>query len=82
MCSVKKGSVLVTRMESITTYKNQHGQPRSGKKFMTFTPFGSSAFLKYSKNTAVFQIIIVLITRRCLVVSNNDDFSTVVLAKL
>ncbi|KAI5000343.1 hypothetical protein ZWY2020_004932 [Hordeum vulgare] len=29
---VKKGSVLLTRMESITTYKNQHGQRRSGKK--------------------------------------------------
>ncbi|KAI5022317.1 hypothetical protein ZWY2020_059047 [Hordeum vulgare] len=27
--AVKKGSVLVTRMESITTYKNQHQQPRS-----------------------------------------------------
>ncbi|KAE8787011.1 hypothetical protein D1007_39069 [Hordeum vulgare] len=27
---VKKGYVLVTRMESITTYKNQHGQQRSG----------------------------------------------------
>ncbi|KAI4996325.1 hypothetical protein ZWY2020_048116, partial [Hordeum vulgare] len=26
------GSVLLTRMESITTYKNQHGQRRSGKK--------------------------------------------------
>ncbi|XBJ24925.1 hypothetical protein VPH35_002701 [Triticum aestivum] len=26
---VKKGSVLLTRMESITSYKNQHGQPRS-----------------------------------------------------
>ncbi|XP_044427755.1 uncharacterized protein [Triticum aestivum] len=25
---VKKGSVLLTRMESITAYKNQHGQPR------------------------------------------------------
>ncbi|KAI4980047.1 hypothetical protein ZWY2020_016800, partial [Hordeum vulgare] len=29
---VKKGSVLVTRMESITTYQNQHRQQRSGKK--------------------------------------------------
>ncbi|KAE8793151.1 hypothetical protein D1007_32253 [Hordeum vulgare] len=29
---VKKGSVLLTRMESITTYKNQHGQRRSGKR--------------------------------------------------
>ncbi|KAI4987505.1 hypothetical protein ZWY2020_020305 [Hordeum vulgare] len=29
---VKKGSILVTRMERITTYKNQHRQPRSGKK--------------------------------------------------
>ncbi|KAI5016219.1 hypothetical protein ZWY2020_006070 [Hordeum vulgare] len=28
---VKKGSVLVTRMESITTYQNQHRQPRSGE---------------------------------------------------
>ncbi|KAI5012997.1 hypothetical protein ZWY2020_027951 [Hordeum vulgare] len=27
--AVKKGSVLLTRMESITTYKNQHGQRRS-----------------------------------------------------
>uniref|UniRef100_M8C784 Uncharacterized protein n=1 Tax=Aegilops tauschii TaxID=37682 RepID=M8C784_AEGTA len=27
---VKKGYVLVTRMESITAYKNQHGQHRSG----------------------------------------------------
>ncbi|KAI5008938.1 hypothetical protein ZWY2020_009986 [Hordeum vulgare] len=29
---VKKGFVLLTRMESITTYKNQQGQRRSGKK--------------------------------------------------
>ncbi|KAM3190360.1 hypothetical protein ACQJBY_068492 [Aegilops geniculata] len=27
---VKKGSVLLTRMESITAYKNQRGQPKSG----------------------------------------------------
>ncbi|KAI4964199.1 hypothetical protein ZWY2020_006859 [Hordeum vulgare] len=33
---VKKGYVLLTRMESITTYKNQHGQQRSGKNFMAF----------------------------------------------
>ena len=35
LCSVKKGSVLVTRMESITGYKNKHGQHRTGKMFMT-----------------------------------------------
>ncbi|KAI4972050.1 hypothetical protein ZWY2020_002975 [Hordeum vulgare] len=40
--AVKKGSVVVTRMESITTYKNQHRQPRSGtrgrlRKGMTLT---------------------------------------------
>ena len=35
LSSVKKGSVLVTRMESLTAYKNKHGQHKSGKMFMT-----------------------------------------------
>jgi hypothetical protein len=34
--AVRKGSVLLTRMESITAYKNQHGQNGPGKLFMTF----------------------------------------------
>ncbi|KAI4991872.1 hypothetical protein ZWY2020_040258 [Hordeum vulgare] len=39
---VKKGSVLLTRMESITTYKNQHGQRRSGTQDQSNTPVSAN----------------------------------------
>ncbi|KAI4973906.1 hypothetical protein ZWY2020_041687 [Hordeum vulgare] len=39
---VKKGSVLVTRMESITTYQNQHRQPRSGTQDQSNTPVSAN----------------------------------------
>jgi hypothetical protein len=35
LCSVKKGLVVLARMETIT-YKNQRGQHGSGKLFMSF----------------------------------------------
>ncbi|KAI4977605.1 hypothetical protein ZWY2020_005701 [Hordeum vulgare] len=40
--AVKKGSVLLTRMESITTYKNQHGQRRSGTQDQSDTPVSAN----------------------------------------
>uniref|UniRef100_A0A453N9A6 Uncharacterized protein n=1 Tax=Aegilops tauschii subsp. strangulata TaxID=200361 RepID=A0A453N9A6_AEGTS len=40
--SVKKGSVLLTRMESITAYKNQRGQPRSGTPEQSDTPVSAN----------------------------------------
>ncbi|KAE8815695.1 hypothetical protein D1007_06884 [Hordeum vulgare] len=39
---VKKGSVLLTRMESIKTYKNQHGQRRSGTQDQSDTPVSAN----------------------------------------
>nr|XP_020178971.2 uncharacterized protein LOC109764578 isoform X2 [Aegilops tauschii subsp. strangulata] len=39
---VKKGSVLLTRMESITAYKNQRGQPRSGTPEQSDTPVSAN----------------------------------------
>ncbi|KAE8789163.1 hypothetical protein D1007_36648 [Hordeum vulgare] len=39
---VKKGFVLLTRMESITTYKNQPGQRRSGTQDQSDTPVSAN----------------------------------------
>ncbi|KAE8797587.1 hypothetical protein D1007_27242 [Hordeum vulgare] len=39
---VKKGSVLLTRMEIITTYKNQHGHRRSGTQDQSDTPVSAN----------------------------------------
>nr|XP_040253238.1 uncharacterized protein LOC109745299 isoform X3 [Aegilops tauschii subsp. strangulata] len=39
---VKKGSVILTRMESITAYKNQRGQPRSGTPEQSDTPVSAN----------------------------------------
>uniref|UniRef100_N1R528 Uncharacterized protein n=1 Tax=Aegilops tauschii TaxID=37682 RepID=N1R528_AEGTA len=39
---VNKGSVLLTRMESITAYKNQRGQPRSGTPEQSDTPVSAN----------------------------------------
>ncbi|XBH62488.1 hypothetical protein VPH35_116702 [Triticum aestivum] len=39
---VKKGSVLLTKMESITAYKNQRGQPRSGTPEQFDTPVSAN----------------------------------------
>ncbi|XP_040248248.2 LOW QUALITY PROTEIN: uncharacterized protein [Aegilops tauschii subsp. strangulata] len=39
---VKKGSVLLTKMESITAYKNQRGQPRSGTPEQSDTPVSAN----------------------------------------
>ena len=45
-------------------------------------PFDSLVFLKYSKNTAVFWITMVLITTRCLAAIKNNGFKTAVLGRL
>ncbi|XP_044416271.1 uncharacterized protein [Triticum aestivum] len=42
LCAVKKGFVLLTKMESITAYKNQRGQPRSGTPEQSDTPVSAN----------------------------------------
>ena len=50
---VEKGSVVVTRMESITAYIKRHGEHKSGKMFMTF---------KLSLTLAIMQKILACLT--------------------
>jgi hypothetical protein len=40
--AVRKGSVLLTRMESITAYKNQHGQNGPGTQEQSDTPVSAN----------------------------------------
>ncbi|XP_048572277.1 uncharacterized protein LOC125552688 isoform X2 [Triticum urartu] len=54
---VKKGYVLITRMESITSYKNQYGQHRSGQMFMTFKLPLTFAIIRKILDRLIFKTV-------------------------
>ncbi|KAI4997120.1 hypothetical protein ZWY2020_052462 [Hordeum vulgare] len=56
--SFLQGSVLLTRMESITTYKNQHGQRRYGTQDQSDTAVSANdmcALEEWPSHTAIYR---------------------------